>query len=652
MIASIYKKLYKVAPNTTIGLFMNTSNKKIGRNHPCPCGSGKKYKKCCLQKVAQKNHQYNTLDKQIHDASGLFLENNKKSIVDSIEKLSELLTRPNLSPEQKVTIQLNLAQAYQHYGKHNTALETLNSIKAEINNNKVNAVLIKELKAVSYCALGYHQKSCDIFDDVLNELEHLEPDPKLEAFICIEAGKAFHTNKNIDKAKECWEKSLKFFENDKEDIIHYTRVKANLGLLYLKSIDEKRQEEGIKLLEESSDLKRRTGDLEGLANNYSNLGTYYCENKRYERAIAYLRMDLKLSRMVGNQRAIASTLGNLACLYADLKQLSPARQLLNEAKQIGVTLKDTQLIKIANHNLEYVDTIGKNAGQKGEKTGLTADCMCGSGKEYQNCCGQADFEPVDIPFQFDNASEDLKEIVKYIEAADEEYWGLDFILRETNDSKTRTAWSRMEVHDGWLKMSELPDMANHHLISAKILAEEAKSEPDSVTKSLSCIILCACALEAFINQIAFFLNEYQGHPEYKKYSIPPEIKGDVMKFQRYTELTNKWDILGKTLCGDYWKPSDSLLTDFRNLIYIRNKLVHFKAVDYEQIIPPMKSLHDVMKRVPESIEIRNIPRSWPLRLLTPSFANWCINNTESMIDYFKESYYKNRLDRAHQKVKD
>ncbi|NLV89137.1 MAG: SEC-C domain-containing protein, partial [Tissierellia bacterium] len=23
--------------------------KKIGRNDPCPCGSGKKYKKCCGQ---------------------------------------------------------------------------------------------------------------------------------------------------------------------------------------------------------------------------------------------------------------------------------------------------------------------------------------------------------------------------------------------------------------------------------------------------------------------------------------------------------------------------------------------------------------------------------------------------------------------------
>ncbi len=24
---------------------------KIGRNQPCPCGSGKKYKKCCLNKI-------------------------------------------------------------------------------------------------------------------------------------------------------------------------------------------------------------------------------------------------------------------------------------------------------------------------------------------------------------------------------------------------------------------------------------------------------------------------------------------------------------------------------------------------------------------------------------------------------------------------
>lgn len=26
-------------------------NEKIGRNDPCPCGSGKKYKSCCMNKV-------------------------------------------------------------------------------------------------------------------------------------------------------------------------------------------------------------------------------------------------------------------------------------------------------------------------------------------------------------------------------------------------------------------------------------------------------------------------------------------------------------------------------------------------------------------------------------------------------------------------
>ena len=27
-----------------------------GRNDPCPCGSGKKYKLCCLKKDEKKNH--------------------------------------------------------------------------------------------------------------------------------------------------------------------------------------------------------------------------------------------------------------------------------------------------------------------------------------------------------------------------------------------------------------------------------------------------------------------------------------------------------------------------------------------------------------------------------------------------------------------
>lgn len=36
---------------------MAKQTKKIGRNAPCPCGSGKKYKKCCLEKDQQQEHE-------------------------------------------------------------------------------------------------------------------------------------------------------------------------------------------------------------------------------------------------------------------------------------------------------------------------------------------------------------------------------------------------------------------------------------------------------------------------------------------------------------------------------------------------------------------------------------------------------------------
>jgi len=41
---SYYEPIYKETP-----IYRET--KKVGRNEPCPCGSGKKYKKCCLSKA-------------------------------------------------------------------------------------------------------------------------------------------------------------------------------------------------------------------------------------------------------------------------------------------------------------------------------------------------------------------------------------------------------------------------------------------------------------------------------------------------------------------------------------------------------------------------------------------------------------------------
>ena len=38
------KELYKKQKNSGT---IHNENRKVGRNDPCPCGSGKKYKKCC-----------------------------------------------------------------------------------------------------------------------------------------------------------------------------------------------------------------------------------------------------------------------------------------------------------------------------------------------------------------------------------------------------------------------------------------------------------------------------------------------------------------------------------------------------------------------------------------------------------------------------
>jgi len=43
-----------VTPHESLGVDRHQTyqrdNKKVGRNEPCPCGSGKKYKKCCYPK--------------------------------------------------------------------------------------------------------------------------------------------------------------------------------------------------------------------------------------------------------------------------------------------------------------------------------------------------------------------------------------------------------------------------------------------------------------------------------------------------------------------------------------------------------------------------------------------------------------------------
>lgn len=61
-----------------IAIIWNKHMKKTGRNDPCPCGSGKKFKKCCESKMigkrflAQKLDQASTLAPRVNKLTSFF----------------------------------------------------------------------------------------------------------------------------------------------------------------------------------------------------------------------------------------------------------------------------------------------------------------------------------------------------------------------------------------------------------------------------------------------------------------------------------------------------------------------------------------------------------------------------------------------------
>lgn len=625
------------------------NKRKLNRNKPCPCGSGKKHVKCCLAKKMANNSKKSAdpINEKIHAAGMLALEHDESSILKAIEDLKYLLSLQNISNNHKENIIISLANAYKHRGEHQLAIETLDKLDIIPDKQDKKFVLhIKQQYATSYAALGYLDEACDYFDEAINEITAINVEPLMAGGLYLEAGKAYYQNNQIEKAEKYWKEACSVFENLENETEHFARAKANLGFILLNNEDKSKQAEGVELIEHSSVLKRLVGDLDGLASNYCNLGLYYWKQKRYERAIAFTRKDLFFSRKVGDLRAIGSTLGNLAALYSELKQLTPARKLLNEAIAIGKKLKDERLIAISEHNLNHINNIGKEAGAKDEAIGPSALCACNSKKKYQDCCGKADFEPIDIPIEFGGISEEIEPILKKISDSGNEPSRLDFIFRDTKKSDNlRLAWTRHHVHDGWFEMHELPDMANHHLIAARTLAKEVNEVEDNVFnihKPLACLLLSACALEAFINQVSYFLNEVQQFPEKTLHEIPPELKKDAWEFQRTTELTYKWDILGQALCKQGWPPPAKLWNEFKSLIHIRNELVHFKISQYEQVVPPQKK-HAIVDKVPKEVKTRKIPHAWPIRLLTPSFANWAVNTAEAIIEFFKNTYMDTRM---------
>ena len=112
---------------------------KIGRNAPCPCGSGKKYKKCCLPLHKTSRAQQNT--DQIYSAtepddldslSNSVVDLVKDGRLDEAEKVChELLSR---YPEQIDGVD-RLAEVYEARGYKKKAAEYYRKAASFAQNN-------------------------------------------------------------------------------------------------------------------------------------------------------------------------------------------------------------------------------------------------------------------------------------------------------------------------------------------------------------------------------------------------------------------------------------------------------------------------------------------------------------------------------------
>lgn len=542
-------------------------------------------------------------------------------------ELRAIANNPRASKSEKYTAKLNLVILAQHRGDHKDAIRQLDLLGRPGAEPKLDEL---HLRAVSLTQIGKHEEAAALYDKLLATPEGIQGSES--GWWELEAGRTYSFANRHEDAIRVTQNAASYFES-KGDHEHSLRAKSNLAIFMLKSNNEDQVREAENLLDRSWYAKLANGDPEGASTNLCQLGIHYMQSKRFERAIAYFRKDLKLSRMVGNDRLTASTLCNLAAIYLEALQLSDARNSLGEAKEIGRVLDNPDILSTCAALDHAIECRGKDAGKNKIPIGKLASCPCESGRKYVDCCGRADHEP-DLNMTFSGPTEDVGEVREFLRESGLDAMHLDFALRESQNARHRVSWTRTEGHDGWYEILEMPDMANMHLNAAEALAHRAATNADAVDEPIACAMLSVSALEAFINSTIYFAVDAATK---RQIVLPTELRTDAAEYQRRTELTLKWTQLGEALCED-WPPPTPIWTNFTKLVQIRNELVHYKADGFTRVFPAEQHPHPFLRNLPVEVKLRDVARSWPVRLLTPSFACWTVAVANSLIDHFRSKY--------------
>jgi hypothetical protein len=261
-----------------------------GRNHPCPCGSGIKYKRCCLRKNEE------TKARARDDARG----RRTAELTDlPIEELKGRFTSAS-TDEERDSLGFAIAQAHQDRGEHEAALDVLRALPK---GDATSELVRRHLSAVSVSALGDPGRAAEMYEPLLTDgaFEGLNPQVKTE--LMMEAGKANSFAGNDRRARELWDMSLSQYKSLK-DPSGMARAESNLATLLLQDADPNEQERGVAIIEKCSRVKAQVGDLEGLANNFCILPLHFWEKRRYARSLAYMRRAKTAANPLGGSRIL------------------------------------------------------------------------------------------------------------------------------------------------------------------------------------------------------------------------------------------------------------------------------------------------------------------------------------------------------------
>lgn len=172
----------------------SSKNKKIGRNDPCPCGSGKKYKQCCLNKVVKvdfRNEQYrDCIDKE--DAIIFFALRNillaytnyKYNVNPELKDFDDI---NNSEPEEVKEIrerlwnETSIINDYIRHNPNNLDEQSLDII-SEWNNKKINSKFILYKYEDEY-AIFIGEENIYYVKGLRDTIRNIIPEYKLPIFV-------------------------------------------------------------------------------------------------------------------------------------------------------------------------------------------------------------------------------------------------------------------------------------------------------------------------------------------------------------------------------------------------------------------------------------------------------------------------------------